>query len=102
METNPGPPAPKSTTDESNSISNSVQTLCPSCNQNVNPIAGLFSDLCNYSWHAKVAFSFPHDRLIHSVSSHTGVLEFKNTLDLSFLASLLSKVQQTVGLQFAL
>ena len=68
--TNPGPPSPEPTTDENNSISNSVQNLCPTCNQNVIPIAGLFSDLCNYSWHVKW-LSFPRDRLIHTVSSHT-------------------------------
>ena len=41
VERNPGPPAPKPTTDENDSTSNSVQTLCPTCNQNVNLIAGL-------------------------------------------------------------
>ena len=71
IETNPGVPAPEPTTDENNSISNSVQTLCPTCNQNVNPVAGLFCDSCKYWWHVKCHF-FPRDRFILSVSSHTG------------------------------
>ena len=101
IETNPGPPAPETTTNENNSISTSVQILCPTCNQNVYAIAGLIFDLCKYWWHAK-CLSFPRDGRIHSVSSHTEVLKYKNTLDFSFPASLLSEVQLTVGLQFPL
>ena len=48
-----------------------MQTICPTCNQNVNPIAGIFCDSCKYWWHAK-SLSFPRDWLIHSVLPHTG------------------------------
>ena len=71
IETNPGPPAPETTTNENNSISTSVQILCPTCNQNVYAIARHFCDSRKYWWHAK-CLSFPRDRLILSVSSHTG------------------------------
>ena len=71
VERNSGPPAPEPTSDEKNFTSNLVQTLCPSCSQNVNLIAGLFCDSCKFWWHV-TCLSFSRDQFIQSVLSYTG------------------------------